>query len=123
MARVELDVALLSLGSDLTQVIPLYVTSVEDERSGVVETRRYANGTRRVVTRQGRDRTVNLDFECDRADLGVLAGWIGLRVLYRDPFGRKMWCTFAQLPVAETIPVDFPIASLVLRELTFSEVA
>lgn len=123
MASVALDTVILSLASDLTQMIPLDVSSLSEDDGVAGETRIYANGRVRSITRAGRRRTVPITFDLvqDRATLGRLRTWIGKTVLARDPYGRKLYGVFHGLSVTERIPVDVVEVSLTLAEISYSE--
>lgn len=124
MTTVTLEDAWFNLASDLSQSISMILTGESDMTARPVETRRYANGRVRAVTRPGVKKQINLNFElADRDDMHQLEDWVGETVLYRDPRGRRLWGVFAavdeaEIPGADTDTVN---VNLTLQEVTYDE--
>lgn len=123
MAVVNLDTVLLAAQSDLSVLLELEVSSLDEQDAQPGQVRTYANGRRRSVTRAGISRTINLTFDvvADRASLDLLRSWRGQVVLFRDPRGRKVWGVFYEIEIDENVAVDIAEVSLSLTELTVSE--
>ena len=127
MTSIVVDAAWFNLASDLTKSITMVLTGESDMTSRPVDTRRYAGGRVRSVTRPGIKKQINASFElADRADRYQLEDWIGVTVLYRDPRGRRLWCVFGAVDESEIPGVadgDILNVNLTLSEITFDEVA
>lgn len=123
MAAVTLFAVWLGLGTALDAQIELEVSSIEDDDGVVGDVRTYAGGRRRSVTTAGRTRSVQIKFDVlqNRAQLATLRSWAGKRVLFRDPFGRRMWCVFFRAPASDRVLSDMPEVTLDLTEVSFSE--
>lgn len=124
MASVALETVLLALASDLSAPLALDVSSLDEQESSTAgEVRTYANGRRRSVSRAGTVRSIAVAFDlvAARSTLTTLRSWRGRVVLFRDPYGRKMYGTFFAVDAKERIPVDVMECSLTLTEVSFSE--
>lgn len=124
MASVAIVDAWISLATDLTQSVTMILTGESDMTSRPVDTRRYAGGRVRAITRPGVKKQLNLGFElASRTHMHTLEDWIGQTVLYRDPRGRRLWGVYAAVDEAE-IPgaeQDVVNVNLTLLETTHSE--
>ena len=124
MTSVTLEDAFFNLASDLSQNITMVLTGESDMTTRPVDTRRYAGGRVRAITRPGSKKQLNLNFElASRADMHQLEDWIGQTVLYRDPLGRRLWGVYAavdesEIPGADTDTVN---VNLTLLEITVDE--
>lgn len=123
MASVALDTVILASVADLSRIVRLDVSALSEDDAVDGETRTYASGRVRSITRAGRRRTVPLTFDLvqDRATLDLLRSWAGTTVLVRDPYGRKLYAVYHSLSVKEIIPVDVVEVSLTLTEISVSE--
>lgn len=124
MASVTLTDAWVSLASDLTQSVVMELTGENDQTRRPVETRRYAGGRVRVISRPGVKKELGLNFElADRSQFHTLEDWIGQTVLYRDPVGRRLWGVYGQVSGAEIPGADSDVVNvnLTLLEITFDE--
>lgn len=124
MASVALSDAWISLASDLTQSVTMELTGENDQTRRPVETRRYAGGRVRAISRPGVKKQLGLNFEmANRSEFHTLEDWIGKTVLYRDPLGRRLWGVYGEVSGAE-IPgaaTDALNVNLTLSEVTYSE--
>jgi hypothetical protein len=119
MAVIALTQVLLARADDLTVLLPLEATSVEEDDELTGEVRTYAGGRRRSVTRAGAPNSLALS--CDvigRSTLNTLRGWKGQTLLYRDPRGRKLYGVFYRLGVSENITADLATVSFTLERVT-----
>lgn len=123
MASVSLETVWLNLASDLSKSVQLEVSSLNDDEGITGEVRVYAGGRTRSVSRAGSRRQIRVSFDVldNRPQLATLRSWVGLTVLFRDPFGRKVYAVFYSVPAVERIPVDMPEVQLDLTGVTFSE--
>ena len=56
------------------------------------------------------------------ADIATLKSWRGRTVLMRDSYGRKMWGVFYGVEIEEYLISSASKVSIVLTEVSFSEV-
>jgi hypothetical protein len=123
MASVTLPAVLLSDAADLSAPIELDVMALQETGGRAGDVRTYASGRRRAVVRAGKALTLPLEFDVvdDRPLLDLIRSWEGRLLLYRDPRGRKHWCSFYGLSIEENVAVDVASVSLTLVEVTHDE--
>lgn len=123
---VTLEDAWFNLAADSSQSVTMVLTGESGATARPTETRRYAGGRVRSITRTGSKRQTPVDFQlADRSDLNTLEDWVGKTVLYRDPRGLRMYCVFAEVGWSEIPGVadDVINVNLTLTEVTFDESA
>lgn len=70
--------------------------------------RKYANGATRLVLGTSSARTLPVTFRAlDPDQVTTLQGLIGKTCLFRDTYGRRVWCSFLS-----TSTVDIPLSGL-----------
>lgn len=123
---VTLEDAWFNLAADLSQSVTMVLTGESGSTARPTETRRYAGGRVRSITRSGSKRELPVDFQlADRSDLNTLEDWVGKTVLYRDPVGLRMFCVFAEVGWSEIPGVEDGSVNvnLTLSEVTYDESA
>lgn len=123
MASVTLADSWFHLASDPDTYVKMVLTGESDQAARPVETRRYAGGRVRVITRPGVKKELGLNFElADRADLATLESWIGEEVMFRDVFGRLIVGVYGMVSSDEIrgAEVDVVNINLTLSEVTYS---
>ena len=84
--------------------------------------RSYGNGRRRMISRAGTNRTVELTLGlCDRATVQRIERWVGKLLCFRDPTGRKMYGVFWAPTINERDDTDAAEITLTAEEVTHSE--
>ena len=124
MTTVTLEDAWFNLASDLSQSITMELTGESDMTSRPIETRRYANGRVRAISRPGSTKQINLNFQlATRSDMHQLEDWVGLTVLYRDPRGRRLWGVYGAVDESEIPGADDDTVNvnITLSEVTVDE--
>lgn len=124
MASVTLADAWIHLAADLSQSVTVNLADMPVVVSRPVETRRYAGGRVRAITRPGVKATVGVSVKlADRSTVTVLEGWIGLPVLLRDPRGRRWWGVYGSIDEPEMAGVGSDLLSfdLSLSEISWTE--
>lgn len=123
MASVTLTDAWFHLADDPAQFVVMVLTGESDMTRRPTEVRRYAGGRVRAVTRRGRTKRLNLNFElAERADLEQLEEWIGEVVMFRDPLGRLVFGVYGAVEGGEIPGTDGTVlkVNLTLDEVTYS---
>ena len=127
MASVSLEDVWVHDGTNLANYVVLGTSELKEKPQNFSETRRYSGGRFRLISVAGTQNSLQLIADLvNRIDLEVLRGWIGQLVLVRDPFGRKVWCTYNDIDVRE-VPTSEDSAvfkiSISVKEVTVDETA
>lgn len=107
MASVDLSEVWLHDAEDLASFVRVAVASIDVTPERAVERRRRAGG--RLVVVSGPARPVDVVFtgrHVSRDVLGTIEGWLGRRLLYRDPRGRVLFGFIGDLPTEELVFTD-----------------
>ena len=91
-----------------------------DDRDYGGEVRTMANGRRRIITNAQRSQTLPITLvDVTDSQLEWLESFAGRLVMYRDPKGRLLFCTFFTLGVEEYRDFNYEV-TLTLQEVTYS---
>lgn len=122
MATVNLQSTFLTLASNLSASVQVWVTAKPYTPSQAGGVQRYANGRYRAVTVAGTARQVDVTANLvPAATLATLEGWIGQTVLYRDPQGLKLYGVFYGLKETARMWPAVADVQFTLNEVTYSE--
>lgn len=122
MASVVLDRVVLSLASDPSQAVAAFSSDRADQPTVPGEVRRMANGRLRVVRRKGSSRSIGATLRnLTPAQVETVIGWTGETVLFRDVWGRKVYCAYFAPSIKDYADRSGQDVSLSLSEVTFSE--
>ena len=124
MTVLTLDKAAIAPLSDLSDVLLLQPSDIGEDESTITQVRRYAGGSRRVVSTPGVTRTLSLAWRhVDRADYEKLKALTGVPVLFRDTRSRAVFGVFASVKGSEWRPGDkLANVTATIEEITFSEI-
>jgi hypothetical protein len=122
MATVTLDQAWFHDAADPSVFVKADLTAATEQAERVGDVRRRAGGRIVVITGPGRPGNLSVELaQCDRTVVNTLRGWVGSRLLYRDPRGRVEFVTFLAISVSElAINDDIADVTVTLQKLTGS---
>ena len=122
MATVTLDRCWLSLASSPSTSTGFWTTARTDSRVTAGQVRRYANGRDRVITQAGTSTTLGVTARnLTPAQVALIDSWRGAVVLFRDLWGRKLYCTFFTVTVMDYQDRGGQDVALSLTQVSFSE--
>lgn len=122
MASVALDRVVLSLASDPSQAVAAFSSDRSEQLAVPGEVRRMANGRLRTVKRKGTVTSLGATLRnLTPAQVKTLKGWAGETVLFRDVWGRKLYCVYFTPTTKDYTDRSGQDVTLSLSEVTFSE--
>lgn len=122
MAIVLLNRLWLHDAANLADNVAIRVQQIDEEKSVDGDVRKYAGGRLRSVSSAGTRRTVEVELRLiERADVDTVKGWVGRKLMLRDPRGRKIFGVFHEVEVEEWPARDRATVTFTFEELSHSE--
>lgn len=122
MAEISLTRAVLALASDPGTTLTFGTAGRVDERRSTGQVQRMANGHRRAVVSAGDDRTLTVTARLlTREQAETLDGWRGQTVLFRDPWGRKVYGVFWTTTTVDYKDRSVADVPFTLEQLSYDE--
>ena len=122
MASVTLTTVWVHLAATQATYVTFDAQKADEAADRPVSISRYAGGRVRSIVHPGTARVVNVAAaKISRTTADQLRDWVGETVMFRDPFGRKIFGVYDTLNVSEKPGYTRPDVTFTLRETTWTE--